>query len=81
MASASTMILRSMRMTGDKCMSNKDFNKASADVLAFLDELMGIGKEEQDSFPELEDASHEALVRIGKAHHRAPLQLTHQGED
>lgn len=70
---------RSMRMTGDGSMSNKDFNVAARDVLAFLDELMKIGRNEVEQFPELEDIQAEALVRLGKAHHE-PLRISYRKE-
>lgn len=69
---------RSMRMTGDGSMSNKDFNEAARDVLAFLDELLEIGRNQVEEFPELEDIQAEALVRLGKAH-REPLRIAYNG--
>lgn len=68
---------RSMRTTGEKCMTAKEFYQAADDVLAFLDAMLGIGKDEHEVFSEVEDIAHEALVRIGKAHHRAPLRIAH----
>lgn len=69
---------RSMRVTGDGSMSNKDFNAAARDVLAFCDELLEIGRNQVEEFPELEDIQAEALVRLGKAHHK-PLRIAYNG--
>lgn len=67
---------RSMAMSGDRCMKAKEFYQAANDVLDFCGELLGIAKNETETFPEFEEAADEALVRIGKAHHPAQMRIT-----
>lgn len=71
---------RSMQISGEKPkMTAKEFYRAADDVLAFLDELLKIGRDEHEQFRELEDIEFEARVRLGKAH-REPLRISYQGD-
>lgn len=67
---------RSMATSGDRCMKPKEFYQAAKDVLDFCDGLLGIAKNEIETFPEFDDVVDEALVRIGKAHHPAQMRIT-----